>query len=409
MARVALGEHEWIPPGEIWSFCPSFDEQEDTTQKKLLSYLPEQRITDRTTLRKNILRELVIDAGGGRVSKIRFKSYEQGADKAQGTGKVLIWFDEEPPKDIFDECSVRMEGGQDLYIIGSMTPVKGMTWVYNEIYLNTTNPDIFVSEASWDDNPWLSQEQKESRRRLLTKRALEVREKGKFTKQTGLVCSWFNRAVHVVDMKELPFGDTYFGLDFGFSAPSAGLYVRVDRELNFHIFDGFYRRGLTNPQIQELMRLKEQNLGRVIRVGDSAQASDLKWMNDSGIVIQGVEKAPGTNKENWDEYRARLMEQFGRIQEGTAKPKIFISSRLVDLDDEGAPFNFLVKEAENLRWEEVRTDLGIEQKPVWGKQAKHAIDALSYIFATINKPVSNTPMPEPTTGVVPKYYPNLGV
>jgi hypothetical protein len=33
VARVALGEHEWIAPGEIWAFCPSFDEQKDTTQK----------------------------------------------------------------------------------------------------------------------------------------------------------------------------------------------------------------------------------------------------------------------------------------------------------------------------------------------------------------------------------------
>src|SRR5436853_789592 len=106
-AKVLLGEHEWIQPGEVWSFCPSFDEQKDTTQKKLLSYIPEHKIKDRTWLRKGILKELVVDAGNGRESKIAFKSYEQGREKAQGAGKVLIWFDEEPPKDIFDECSVR--------------------------------------------------------------------------------------------------------------------------------------------------------------------------------------------------------------------------------------------------------------------------------------------------------------
>lgn len=145
VATVALGEHGWIGPGEIWSFCPSFDEQKDTTQKKLLSYLPEHRILDRTWLRKGILKELVIDAGQGRRSKITFKSYEQGREKAQGAGKVLIWFDEEPPKDIYDECSVRTEAGIELYMILTMTPVKGMTWVYNEIYLNTSNPDVFRS------------------------------------------------------------------------------------------------------------------------------------------------------------------------------------------------------------------------------------------------------------------------
>jgi hypothetical protein len=207
----------------------------------------------------------------------------------------------------------------------------------------------------------------------------------------------------------LPPGDTYFGIDFGFSAPTAGLWVRIDREFNWWIFDGFYRKQLTNPQIQATIRLKEQGLGRVMRIGDSAQASDIKQMNDAGISIEGVEKAPGTNKENWDEWRARLMEEQGRIQEGTGKPKIFISSKLVDFDDEGNEFNFLVKEIENLRWEEIKTDMGIEQKPMWGKQPKHAIDALSYILATINKPMKEDPQPQAHTTAVKPFYPQLGV
>jgi phage terminase large subunit-like protein len=406
VAKVALGEHEWIRPGEIWSFCPSFDEQKDTTQLKLLRYLPESKIKDRTWLRKGILKELVIDAGNGRISKITFKSYEQGREKAQGAGKVLIWFDEEPPKDIFDECSVRQEAGVTLFMILTMTPVKGMTWVYNEIYLNTSNPDLFVSEATWNDNPFLTEEQKAQMRRRLTKQALLVREQGKFVKQVGLVCSWFNRSVHVVDIAELPPGDTLFGLDFGFSNPSAGLYVRIDREFNWWIFDGFYRRGLTNPDIQALIRLKEQGLGRVIRIGDSAQASDIKQLNDAGITIEGIEKEPGTNKENWDEWRARLMEEQGRIQEATGKPKLFISSKLVELDEEGNEFNFLMKEAENLRWEETKTDLGIEQKPAWGKQPNHAIDALTYLLAKVHKPIESAPMPPPVTNLV-KPFPGM--
>ncbi len=413
VVRVALGEHGWIQPGEIWSFCPSFDEQKDTTQKKLLSYLPESRIVDRVWLRKGILKELTIDAGNGRTSKITFKSYEQGREKAQGAGKTLIWFDEEPPKDIWEESFVRVEAGIKLYIIITMTAIKGMTWVYNEIYLNTSNPDNFVSEAGWDDNPWLTEEQKQQMARGLSAQTLKVRREGKFVKQVGLVCPWFSRSVHVVDIKELPPGDTLFALDFGFSAPAAGLYVRIDREMNWWVFDGFYRRGLTNPDIQALIRLKEAGMGRVRRIGDSAQASDIKQLNDAKIAMEGVEKATGTNKENWDEWRAGLLEQQGRIQEGTGKPKLFISSQLVDIDDDpasktfGQPFAFLVREIENLRWEEVKTDLGLEQKPIWGKQAKHAIDALSYIAASIQKPVRRAQTAQ--SGGIPKHYPNLGI
>ncbi len=410
---MALGEHEWIQPGEIWSFCPSFDEQKGTTQKKLLRYLPEHKILDRTWLRKGILKELTIDAGNGRISKIEFKSYEQGRDKAQGAGKVLIWFDEEPPKEIWDECFVREEAGSRLFILLTMTAIKGMTWVYNDIYLNTSNPDIFVSEAGWDDNPWLTEEQKARMARGLTPQTLKVRREGKFVKQVGLVAPWFDRAVHLVDIKELPLGDTYFGIDFGFSAYCCGLWIRIDSAFNWWIFDGFYRRGLTNPDIQHIIKLKEVGLGRVTRIGDSAAAADIKQLNDAKISMTGVEKASGTNKENWDQWRASLMDQQGRVQEGTGKPKLFISNKLVDMDDNpeskmfGQEFNFMVKELENLRWEEVKSDNGTEQQPIWGKQPKHAIDTLSYILATVYKPKKIITQPTSAGGVKP-FYPQLG-
>ena len=51
--------------------------------------------------------------------------------------------------------------------------------------------------------------------------------------------------------------------------------------------------------------------------------------------------------------------------------------------------------------------MGIEQKPMWGKQAKHAIE-LTYIMATINKP-KKVAHQAATTGLVPPPYPSLGV
>ena len=62
-----------------------------------------------------------------------------------------------------------------LDILLTMTAIKGMTWVYNKIYLATNNQDIFVSEAGWDDNPWLEEEQKEKMGRGLSPEAILVR------------------------------------------------------------------------------------------------------------------------------------------------------------------------------------------------------------------------------------------
>lgn len=386
-AKVVLGEHPFIPPGDGWVFCPSFDEQKDTTQEKLLRYIPEHRIVDRTWLRKGILKEIMVRTGES-VYKITFKSYEQGREKAQGAGKAFVWFDEEPPKDIFEECSVRVAAGQPLYMWMTMTPIKGMTWVYQDLYLNTANKDLFVSTATWDDNPFLTEEQKAKMAGRLTGNALKVRKEGKFMRQVGLVASWFDRSVHVMDFEEVPHGDIYMGIDFGFANPAACLWVSIDANENVWVYDGFYGTGMTNPVILDLIRQKEAATGlegRIDRIGDSAQASDIKEMNDAGLRITGVEKQSGTDTENWDEWRAKLMEDLGRITDEQPHPRIIISSQLVAYDDEGNPYNFLMRELENLRWEEVKYDGVVQPKSVWGRQANHAIDALTYILATVER------------------------
>ena len=39
-------------------------------------------------------------------------------------------------------------------IFGTMTPLKGMTWVYNTVYLNeATDPNVWYVTMSWEDNP----------------------------------------------------------------------------------------------------------------------------------------------------------------------------------------------------------------------------------------------------------------
>lgn len=389
-AKILTGVHSFIPPGDGWIFSPSFDEQKDTTQEKLLRYLPENSYTenDITWLRKGIIKEIVVTDRYGNRNKVTFKSYEQGREKAQGAGKRFVWFDEEPPKDLFDECSVRSEAGEPLYLWMTMTPIKGMTWVYDRIYLKTGDPDLFVSTATWDDNPFLTADQKAKMAGRLTQQELKVRREGRFMRQVGLVASWFDRTVHVMDMDEVPEGDLYMGLDFGFANPAACLWVSMDNNDNVWVYDGFYGTGMTNPDILGQIRSREKAVGltaRVERIADSAQASDIREMSDAGLFVTGVFKESGTDHQNWDEYRAKLMEDLGRVTDENPHPRILISSSLVAYDEEGNPFNFLVRELENLRWEEVKQDGIVKPKSQWGRQPNHAVDALTYILATIER------------------------
>lgn len=367
------------PGTEVWAASPSFELQIDGIQGRIMYYLPADQIASIDRLRQKVFRSITLKNG----SVITFKSYEQGPEKFQSAGKDIIWFDEEPPKEIWEEASVREAAGKRLRMLLTMTPVNGMTWVYDQIYLNTSNPDIYVSTAGWDDNPYLLEEQKARMARGLTPEATQVRREGKFVQRVGLVCPWWDRSIHLVDIPQAKDDWTiYRAIDFGYSNPTCALWVGVDYDDNWYVFDGFYQTHLTTPDIARIIKQKDANRYIANAWGDSAQSADIQELKDEGIKIEPVQKKSGT-KESWDEYRARLLASHGKVQ-GNGKPKIFVSNHLTRFDEQlGRTVNWFVQEIENLRWAE---DTSHDHKPVWGKSPNHAIDALTYFAHMVSKP-----------------------
>lgn len=380
-ARYAQGRHPnriINLPIEIWCACPSFDQQHETTQKKLEAYIPKQEVLDITYVKKNTWGEIVLKNG----TRINFKSYEQGREKFQGVGKRLIWFDEEPPSDIWEEAVVRQEAGIPLDILMTMTPVNGMTWVYDDIYLDTANPDLFVSEASWLDNPFLTQEQQRLMlQQLKTEESVEVRKYGHFISRVGLVCSWWRREKHVREYTEFPKDWAYYEvLDGGWSDPAAWLLVAFDQIGNLHVIDGFLEKELRDEDIKE--RRDKRTIGLLIRQGYSD--NDNPRLNEDlrklGMPLTPVEKKSGESK-SWDETMADAMADYGVIQKGTGEPRLFINKNL----------SWLIQQIENLKWLEVKGKDGREIRPVWDdhRRFKHHFDgvfALAYFMVSYNKP-----------------------
>lgn len=66
-------------------------------------------------------------ASGG-VSKLGFKSFDQGRKKFQGTSKHFVWLDEEPPEDVYTECITRLMT-MNGHMICTFTPLEGATKV----------------------------------------------------------------------------------------------------------------------------------------------------------------------------------------------------------------------------------------------------------------------------------------
>lgn len=85
------------------------------------------RIAPATGIPNHVDFALVRHVSGG-FSIIQFRSYDQGRKAWQGTERDVVWFDEEPPMDVYVEGLTRTltTGGM---ILATFTPIEGMTEV----------------------------------------------------------------------------------------------------------------------------------------------------------------------------------------------------------------------------------------------------------------------------------------
>ena len=107
--------------------------------------------------------------GPGSGSVIVFKSADSGRAKFQGAGLDWVHFDEEPPKDIYEEVVIRVGAGRTLRVFGTCTllppegMVGGVSWVYSDIIQPWERGEkhkwIQVFGASIYDNPHIGSDE----------------------------------------------------------------------------------------------------------------------------------------------------------------------------------------------------------------------------------------------------------
>lgn len=205
----ARGIHPYLPNKPDvngWVVSVSFEVQRDVAQAKILNYLNPAYIDDvimhsgsKGSPANGIIDTIIVKNIFGGLSKIGFKSSDQGREKFQGASLDFVWFDEEPPKDVYEECKMRvLDKKGDIY--GTMTPLKGLTWVYDEIYLNKYNSrEVFYIQMEWADNPFLDTEEIAEFTRTLSNDSLSSRRYGRFDTNCGLVYPEFDENIHVIE------------------------------------------------------------------------------------------------------------------------------------------------------------------------------------------------------------------
>ena len=164
----------------------------------------------------------------GELSSIQLKSYEKGREKWQGETLDFVWFDEEPPEDIYTEGLTRTNATGGMTLI-TFTPLLGMSAVVSRFLLQES-PDKSVTRMTIDDAPHFTPEQRQQI--IASYHAWELKARTQGIPQLG------SGLVFQVDPAEItcdPFPipshwPRIAGLDFGWDHPSAGVQCAWDRD-----------------------------------------------------------------------------------------------------------------------------------------------------------------------------------
>ncbi len=253
-----------------WVVSLSAQVQRDVAQKKILRYLRRDWIEDIVMIsgRKDAPEHGIIDfirvknvLGGSSV--IGFKSCDQGREKFQGTSLDFVWFDEEPPEDIYLECRMRIIDKRG-DIFGTMTPLKGMTFVYNEIFLNRhDDPEVWYEFMEWSDNPYLAKEEISLLEGSMDELTLQSRRYGRFASAAaGLVYPEFDEGIHVIEPFDVPkeWQDT-ISMDPGLNNPLSAHWYAVDYDDNVYVIAEHYEAGRDIDYHAEAIRRICERLG----------------------------------------------------------------------------------------------------------------------------------------------------
>lgn len=368
---------------DCWVVSLSRQVQRDVAQSKILHYLRKSWIEAvvmesgrKDSVESGIIDFILVKNVFGTLSKIGFKSCDQGREKFQGTSLDFVWFDEEPPYDIYKECKMRVMDKKGM-IFGTMTPLKGLTWVYNEIYLNENHDDnVWTVTMEWADNPYLDKKEIEDMTKSMSQDELNSRRYGKFMQMGGLVYGEFDENIHVIDPFDVP-KDWFdnISIDPGLNNPlSCHWYAEYDGDI--YVIAEHFESGKDvayhAQKIKEISSSLDWPLynGRICALIDSAAGQ--KTLASSKSVVDlfyenGILVNPKVNKDMFSGIN--VVKRY--LKDGQGKAHLFIFKNCINL----------IQEFKSYWWSD-KSD-----NPV--KKDDHALDELRYYLVSKNKPLKN--------------------
>ena len=191
--------------------------------------IPKDCIVDLVTARgiADALDIIKVKHVSGGISSLGLKSYSSGREKFQGETLDFVWFDEEPPADIYTEGLTRtnVSGGPNWI---TFTPLKGASEVVRRFMLEK-NPDRHITSMTIEDAEHISSERRAQIIEQYPEHEREARLKGIPTLGSGRI---FPLTEDTISTEQVDF-PTHWprlgAMDFGWDHPFAAVELVWDR------------------------------------------------------------------------------------------------------------------------------------------------------------------------------------
>lgn len=311
---------------------------------------------------------------------------------------------------VLDEIAFK-EDGMDIYdkvLSPALGDVRGWTifistpnGIHNNFYdlVQTAREDpetYFFSHATCLDNPYFPKEeyyaQKAKAQREGKMDAFVQEWDAEFRTPSRLVYRVFDRDIHVIDPSEVPMENVTYamGMDFGWVDPFAVVYIAIDENQNWYVYDEIYTVETDTDKELALLQGKmrnDQHFSRII--GDYHAATEIANLKQRRFYVTPSKKG-GDIKGGIREVSALLTPR--EYPKGIMKPRLFVTRNCRNT----------IKEFESYS---NKTD-------AWGQpiddpekdRNNHLMDALRYVVIDYlqhrEKPVRKPRVFDPVTGRV---------
>lgn len=245
-------------------------------------------------------------------------------------------------------------------LVAATTP-RGSNWMH-ELFLRVAELGDWqrLRFATWD-NPRIERQEIDSARQLLPPEVFDEQYGGEFTARAGRVYPEFNPALHVATLAAPPGSVIDRGIDFGFTSPTACLWLARDAQDRLLVLAELYRHGQVIEELAHEIAAMDTALAAPGCVAGRAYCDPAGAIQIASLRRHMLDAVAADNRLGGiDLVRAALRPR------ADGRPGLMVDRRCVNL----------LREFEGYRWAQ---SAGDAQRPEKGND--HCLDALRYAVA----------------------------